>query len=90
MKPCASDYESSPRAFTLVEMLTVLAVVAVLMTLLFTGIGAVREATRRAQAKNDLLRLVGAIQAYLTEYDVARSRRLLKDRDGSDLCDRQQ
>jgi prepilin-type N-terminal cleavage/methylation domain-containing protein len=68
MKPRARDHEPSLSAFTLVEMLTVLAVAAVLMTLLFTGIGAAKEAARRAQAKSDLLRLVSAIQAYYAEY----------------------
>ena len=37
-------------------------------SLLFGGVGAAKEAVRRTQAKSDLLRLVGAIQAYSAEY----------------------
>ncbi len=60
---------SQPRsAFTLVELLTVIAIIAVLMGLLFPTVGAVKESARKAQAKNDVTQLVTAVKAYYTEY----------------------
>lgn len=55
-------------AFTLVELLTVIAIIAVLMGLLFPTVGAVKESARKAQAKNDVTQLVTAVKAYYTEY----------------------
>ena len=54
--------------FTLVELLTVIAIIAVLMGLLFPTINAVKESARKAQAKNDVTQLVTAVKAYYTEY----------------------
>lgn len=61
---------TSPRTsgFTLVELLTVIAIIAVLMGLLFPTIGAVKESARKAQAKNDVTQLATAVRAYYTEY----------------------
>jgi prepilin-type N-terminal cleavage/methylation domain-containing protein len=56
------------KAFTLVELLTVIAIIAVLMGLLFPAVNSVRTSARNAQAKNDLVNLVTAIRAYYTEY----------------------
>lgn len=60
----------SPRlfGFTLVELLTVIAIIAVLMGLLFPAIGSAKESARRAQAKNDCIQIVTAVKAYYTEY----------------------
>jgi prepilin-type N-terminal cleavage/methylation domain-containing protein len=58
------------RAFTLIELLTVMAVVAILVTLLFTAVGTVKDSARRAQAKHDLLQIVAAVNAYSAEYGV--------------------
>jgi len=55
-------------AFTLIELLTVIAIIAVLMGLLFPAIGAVKEQARKTQAKNDLTQIVTAVNAYYTEY----------------------
>lgn len=55
-------------AFTLIELLTVIAIIAILMGLLFPAIGAVKENARRVQAKNDLMQIVAAVKHYYTEY----------------------
>lgn len=54
--------------FTLVELLTVIAIIAILMGILFPTIGAAIENAKKTQAKNDELQLVNAIKAYYTEY----------------------
>ncbi len=55
-------------AFTLVELLTVIAIIAILMGLLFPAISAVKENGRKVQAKNDVMQIVTAVKAYNTEY----------------------
>ncbi|MDQ3621322.1 MAG: type II secretion system GspH family protein [Verrucomicrobiota bacterium] len=66
MKPCSSP--TSAAAFTLVELLTVIAIIAVLMGLLFPAIGAVQDNAKKVQAKNDVMQIVTAVKAYYTEY----------------------
>src|SRR5450432_1657878 len=56
------------KAFTLIELLTVIAIIAVLMGLLFPAIGSVKEAARKTQAKNDEVQMVNAIKAFYIEY----------------------
>lgn len=55
-------------AFTLVELLTVIAIIAVLMGILFPTINSAIEAAKKSQAKNDALQIVNAVKAYYTEY----------------------
>lgn len=55
-------------AFTLIELLTVIAIIAVLMGLLFPAIGAAKESAKKTQAKNDCVQIVTAVKAYYTEY----------------------
>jgi prepilin-type N-terminal cleavage/methylation domain-containing protein len=63
---------SQPRlaaqAFTLVELLTVIAIIAILMGLLFPAIGIIKEQARKVQAKNDVTNIVAAVKQYYTEY----------------------
>ncbi len=61
---------TSPRraGFTLVEMLTVITIIAVLVGLLFPVIGGVRQAAKKAQAKTDVTQLVTSVISYYTEY----------------------
>lgn len=56
------------RAFTLVELLTVMAIIMVLMGILFPAFNSAIESAKKAQAKNDAIQLVNAIKAYYTEY----------------------
>ncbi len=55
-------------AFTLIELLTVIAIIAVLMGLLFPAVLSVKESARKTQAKNDAAQIVTAVKAYNTEY----------------------
>jgi prepilin-type N-terminal cleavage/methylation domain-containing protein len=55
-------------AFTLVELLTVIAIIAILMGLLFPAIGVIKEQARKVQAKNDVTNIVAAVKQYYTEY----------------------
>jgi prepilin-type N-terminal cleavage/methylation domain-containing protein len=59
---------SDERAFTLIELFTVMAVIAILVGLLFPAFTSVMERARKTQAKNDLTQIVTAVNAYYTEY----------------------
>lgn len=58
----------SPPAFTLIELLTVIGIIAVLMTLLFPAVNAVKENARRMDAKNTCVQIVTAVKQYYQEY----------------------
>jgi prepilin-type N-terminal cleavage/methylation domain-containing protein len=60
--------QHSSKAFTLIELLTVIAIIGVLMSLLFPAVGAAQTTARKAQAQNDIVQLVTATKAYYTEY----------------------
>jgi len=69
MHPQAHGENSARQeAFTLVELLVVIAVIGVLMSLLFPVYGSIQESARRLKAKNDVTQLVTAVNAYFTEY----------------------
>lgn len=57
-----------PAAFTLIELLTVIGIIAVLMTLLFPAVNAVKENARRMEAKNMCMQIVAAVKHYYQEY----------------------
>jgi prepilin-type N-terminal cleavage/methylation domain-containing protein len=59
----------SDAAFTLIELLTVIAIIAILMAMLFPMINNAKEAARRSKAKQDCLAIVHAIETYATEYN---------------------
>ena len=58
----------SRAGFTLVELMTVIAIILVLMGMLFPAVDAVKNNGRRAQAKNDVLQVTNAVKNYFTEY----------------------
>lgn len=59
----------TPRtAFTLIELLIVIAIIGILMGLLFPAVNSAIDAARKAQAKNDVVQIATAITAYETEY----------------------
>ena len=55
-------------AFTLIEMLVVIAIIAILMGLAFPVFQSVQNSAKRTQAKNDLVQIVTAVNAFYTEY----------------------
>ncbi|TSA36132.1 MAG: prepilin-type N-terminal cleavage/methylation domain-containing protein [Verrucomicrobiaceae bacterium] len=55
-------------AFTLIELLIVIAIIGILMSLLFPAVNSAIDAARKAQAKNDVTQIATAIVAYETEY----------------------
>lgn len=63
-----SQPRGAAHAFTLVELLTVIAIIAILMGLLFPAIGIIKEQARKVQAKNDVTNIVAAVKQYYTEY----------------------
>jgi prepilin-type N-terminal cleavage/methylation domain-containing protein len=58
----------SSRAFTLIELLIVIAIIGILMSLLFPAVSAAIDSARKAQAKNDVTQIATAVIAYETEY----------------------
>jgi prepilin-type N-terminal cleavage/methylation domain-containing protein len=55
-------------AFTLIELLVVMAIIAILIGLLFPAFRAVQNQAKQTQAKNDLMQIVNAVNAYYTDY----------------------
>jgi prepilin-type N-terminal cleavage/methylation domain-containing protein len=55
-------------AFTLIELLVVISIIAVLMGLAFPAYQGVQNSAKRTQAKNDLVQIVTAVNAFYTEY----------------------
>lgn len=57
-----------PSAFTLVELLTVIVIIAILMGLLFPLMGIIKDNANKAAARTACLSIVAAVKAYNTEY----------------------
>ncbi|MGZ5554013.1 MAG: type IV pilin protein, partial [Chthoniobacterales bacterium] len=55
-------------AFTLVEMLVVVSIIAVLIGLAFPVFQGAQNSAKNAAAKNDLTQIVAAVSAFYTEY----------------------
>jgi prepilin-type N-terminal cleavage/methylation domain-containing protein len=56
------------KAFTLLELMVVIAIIVVLAGLLFPVVQSVLERAKKVQAKNDLTQIVTAVSAFYTEY----------------------
>ncbi len=56
-------------AFTLVELLTVIAVIGVLATLLLTALGSAQKRSRQARCTSNLHQISLALQMYLDDFD---------------------
>lgn len=54
--------------FTLIELLVVIAIIAVLAGIAFPVFQSVQNAAKKTQAKNDLVQMVTAVNAFYTEY----------------------
>jgi len=59
---------TSTSSFTLTELLVVIAIIALLIGLAFPAYLGVQDQAKRMQAKNDLVQITAAVNAYLTEY----------------------
>lgn len=55
-------------AFTLIELFVVMAIIITLLGLAFPAFQSVQNSARKTQAKNDLVQIVTAVNAYYTEY----------------------
>jgi prepilin-type N-terminal cleavage/methylation domain-containing protein len=54
--------------FTLIELLVVIIMIAILAGLLFPAINGAQNQAKKVQAKNDLIQIVTAVNAFYTEY----------------------
>jgi type II secretory pathway pseudopilin PulG len=64
----ADTLRKTYRAFTLIELLAVIATIAILVGMLFPAFKAVQSQARSVQAKNDLTQIVNAVNAFYTDY----------------------
>src|SRR5438309_4878534 len=67
-EPITDNCAKSASAFTLIEMIVVMLIIATLAAALLTGASGVFDRAKKAQAKNDLTQIVTAVNAYYTEY----------------------
>jgi prepilin-type N-terminal cleavage/methylation domain-containing protein len=58
----------NPSAFTLIELIVVILIIATLAALVMTGASGVLDRAKRTQAKNDVTQIVTAVNAFYTEY----------------------
>jgi len=58
-----------PQAFTLIEMLVVIAIIAILAGILLPTLSIIKTKARIKQAQTEMANLAGAIKAYETEYN---------------------
>jgi len=68
MNPRISLRKSQTAAFTLIELLTVIAIIAILMGLLFPALSGAKEQARRGDAKTALSNIITACKSYQTDY----------------------
>ena len=68
MNPSTSLRKPQSAAFTLIELLTVIAIIAILMGLLFPVLGAAKNQARRQAAAVAIRSIVSACKSYQTDY----------------------
>ena len=56
------------KGFTLIELITVISIIMILMGLLLPTLMGVKETTKKAQAKNDVINIVTSVKSFYTEY----------------------
>jgi len=56
------------RAFTLIELLVVIVIIAVLIGIAFPVFSSIQNQAKKTQAKNDVMQIVTAVNAFYTEY----------------------
>ena len=66
--PCSMLPACSQSAFTLIEMIVVMLIIATLTALFMGAAGNVFDRARRTQAKNDVIQIATAVNAFYTEY----------------------
>jgi len=64
----AKIHQRARNAFTLIELLVVIIMIAILAGLLFPAINGAQNQAKKVQAKNDLIQIVTAVNAFYTEY----------------------
>lgn len=67
--PAPRDASRHPAAFTLIELLTVIAIIGILAAILIPVVGAVRESARSAQCKSNLRQWHSAAIMYANDHD---------------------
>ena len=66
--PAPAVARQHERAFTLIELLVVVSIIIILGGLAFPAIQGVLDRAKKTQAKNDLIQIVTAVNAFYTEY----------------------
>ena len=67
-EPRTDNCAKGARAFTLIELTVVMLIIATLAALLMTGASGAFERARKTQAKNDVIQIATAVNAFYTEY----------------------
>lgn len=63
-----NDLRMDSKAFTLIEILIVIAIIGILMALLFPAVNGALNTAKKAQARNDATQIATACVAFETEY----------------------
>jgi prepilin-type N-terminal cleavage/methylation domain-containing protein len=67
-EPITDNRAKGASAFTLIEMIVVMLIIATLTALFMGAATSVFDRARRTQAKNDVIQITTAVNAFYTEY----------------------